>query len=785
MSKSKKKKNIYLSLFFACMLCFIAGCFLFLPNILQRARLKEPAGVYMNISDANACFVLWNIHSNEVYQIPMVNGYHDALCLGDLDQIKASVTDESFLATFEKAFEDIYVSQKGEQSRILASDFWSAFDSLWSTYCADVVLETVDLVCMNQETMLFGKVNEADSSIELSQLEVYEIALEQQEHIQLFNHIYHKVPYLVCDHTIVCDMSSYMENAQAYEDFFCLKGCFMKSNMNDHVDISFGKQFYELPKKEKQTFDESGNVYDRFEDVADVYLCDGSLSYVSIYEQKVSGKLLTVTDEYVELDRGIYECPESIPVYKVYGEDEEYSEGDLKIGYDFTDFVLNEKNQVVAALVAREEEMDSIRVLIKSSNYEDRYHDSLTFSCSDSVSVNGISYDAGEEITLDVSDPIFDQGRVYIKPSTNLSRTTFTNLVRSNGHPSYRGRFEVIRTNDGLILINELLLEEYLYAVVPSEMPSYYENEALMSQAICARTYAYMHMTNSKLKEFGAHVDDSTSFQVYHNTDEAEATTLAIRNTKGIVMRYQGKLAEAYYYSTSCGYGTNIGVWHGNTAGYEYMKSKHIAKEELSTEYKSDLSDETVFRQYIDNVNDLDYEVSEGWYRWTYQSNLDVAVLNEHIKRRYEANSSLILTRVDDVFVSKSPLVFSEIYDIQVVKRLDGGAIDELIIEGKEGTMKIVGEFAARAILANASDSLTRQNGSINSVSTLLPSSFAYVDVTTDDTGLVTGFEVHGGGYGHGIGMSQNGANHMAQDGWDHNQILQFYYEGVELQNLY
>jgi hypothetical protein len=63
------------------------------------------------------------------------------------------------------------------------------------------------------------------------------------------------------------------------------------------------------------------------------------------------------------------------------------------------------------------------------------------------------------------------------------------------------------------MIINELPLEEYLYSVVPSEMPWNYNYEALKAQAICARSFAYKHVMSNSYSEFGAHVDDSTAYQ--------------------------------------------------------------------------------------------------------------------------------------------------------------------------------------------------------------------------------------------------------------------------------
>ena len=64
--------------------------------------------------------------------------------------------------------------------------------------------------------------------------------------------------------------------------------------------------------------------------------------------------------------------------------------------------------------------------------------------------------------------------------------------------------------------MNSVPFETYLTAVVPSEMPSTYEKEALKAQAVCARSYAYIQLMRADLAAFGAHINDSTSYQVYN-----------------------------------------------------------------------------------------------------------------------------------------------------------------------------------------------------------------------------------------------------------------------------
>ena len=83
------------------------------------------------------------------------------------------------------------------------------------------------------------------------------------------------------------------------------------------------------------------------------------------------------------------------------------------------------------------------------------------------------------------------EGRIVLEPQSVKNGIAAESIERAQGTPSYYGTLEIRKEPEGLLLINELDIEDYLTRVVPSEMPSYYEKEALKAQAVCARTYAY------------------------------------------------------------------------------------------------------------------------------------------------------------------------------------------------------------------------------------------------------------------------------------------------------
>ena len=151
---------------------------------------------------------------------------------------------------------------------------------------------------------------------------------------------------------------------------------------------------------------------------------------------------------------------------------------------------------------------------------------------------------------------------VKIELEDEAGRIYFSDEAGEHKSLGYRGTLEIRKYPEGYGVVNELPLEKYLYGVVPSEMPATYERDALCTQAVCARSYACIQLMRGDYAALGAHVNDSTSYQVYNKQAEDEKTNLAVEDTVGEVIKYQGEIAEAYFFSTSCGYSGDLDVWN-------------------------------------------------------------------------------------------------------------------------------------------------------------------------------------------------------------------------------
>ncbi len=286
-------------------------------------------------------------------------------------------------------------------------------------------------------------------------------------------------------------------------------------------------------------------------------------------------------------------------------------------------------------------------------------------------------------------------------------------------------------------------------------------------------------------------MDDSVGYQVYNNIAENVNSTKAVKETTGMLLFYEGEPVSTYYYSTSCGFGTDAGVW-GQSQREEipYLQSVHIGQGDGTSFTPKELAEEENFREYITNRDDHAYEKEEAWFRWQYQvEGLSTALLYERLKERQKAGKVFTFTgestpeEEPEAFEGRETKKFKEVYNIRCFKRNEGGVIDELLIETDEGVYKVVSEYNVRYVL-NLGGEAIRQDGKPASVPSLLPSAYFVIDIEKSG-GSVVGYTIVGGGYGHGVGMSQNGARAMGAEGKECGEILSFYYQGCQLDKVY
>lgn len=379
------------------------------------------------------------------------------------------------------------------------------------------------------------------------------------------------------------------------------------------------------------------------------------------------------------------------------------------------------------------EEEKNIRVLIKSESYESIFHEQISFLCDTDmlkITQGGVEkLPKNEKYCLKASE--CQESVVRLVPCGN-GYVRFLNIPRKE-EVRYQGSFACYGEQEGIVLVNELPLEKYLLGVVAGEMPASYPLEALKAQAVVARSYASYHMKNSAYPQYHADVDDSTGFQVYQNVVGTEQTDKAVEETENIVMTAQDMVQECMYYSTS--------------AGKCPQKEKN-------------------FQKYIRNGKKDDLEYTQSWYRWE----CEVTISWESLKKR-------LLQQTDAEEETKQICKASKrLKQLEICGRDENGRVEKIELETDAGKIHVTGQHAIRCLLAQQGSSVIRQDGTTFLMGTILPSPFFYFRDVTVKKGEV-GLSLAGGGFGHGFGMSQNGAKQLAMQGKRYDEILQYYYD--------
>ncbi|HWT76500.1 MAG TPA: SpoIID/LytB domain-containing protein [Mobilitalea sp.] len=540
--------------------------------------------------------------------------------------------------------------------------------------------------------------------------------------------------------------------------------------------------------------------------VGDITIENKKVIQISVKPDMIQGKVLRSGEDFIEIE-GYGEIPleEDYKIYKIYGTLSMEPTGSILVGYENTDFIVS-GGKISAALITENIKAENIRVLIQTTKYKDIYHKKVEFTATEGFTVSSKeisnTYKAGDIVTVEPGNELLKDGRITIKTVSEEGKIQLLSIERSCGNPKYRGSIEIAEDDNGLLVINELPLEEYLYAVIPSEMPTSYGDEALKVQAVCARSYAYKHLLANSLSQYGAHVNDSVDFQVYNNVAENEDSILAVKDTYGKVIEYAGDVINALYFSTSCGHTAQAsGAW-SNRTDLPYLNGKLLVAEadgdgaEVQTQETSqfeDLSSEDIFKSFITSTDVTTYDSGFCWYRWKVTMSVkDIKkVIDSNLASRYEANPETVLTMAieakdgkEAVFESKPVDTVGNIVDITVLKRESSGMISELLISGSENTIKVRTEYNVRALLAPLYNTVTRLDESEMDNLALLPSAFFTMD-KEEKNGKLNSVSITGGGYGHGVGLSQNGVKAMVDAGKTYEEIVKYFYEGTEMGYIY
>lgn len=307
----------------------------------------------------------------------------------------------------------------------------------------------------------------------------------------------------------------------------------------------------------------------------------------------------------------------------------------------------------------------------------------------------------------------------------------------------YRGDIRLKVSNGGLVIINILKLDDYLYGVVGREMSEGFPIEALKAQAVAARNYTVISM--GRHSSGGFDLCAGVHCQAYGGyASEGEKVRQAVNETSGRLLLYKGAPVQCYYYSSNGGYSENSeNVW---VAELGYLKGKRDPYEDGSR---------------------------ISGYNWT------VMFTASEIKET----------------LAKRDIDIGDITDVKVVKYSKNHHALELEITGTAGKKSYYKDNIRAAMPKSLNSTLftVAKSGGGSEVKVLTANGL--ITRAAPDSLVLTGggrekiggaaselsFTFSGSGWGHGVGMSQYGAMFMAEQGHTYEDILKFYYTDTEI----
>lgn len=306
---------------------------------------------------------------------------------------------------------------------------------------------------------------------------------------------------------------------------------------------------------------------------------------------------------------------------------------------------------------------------------------------------------------------------------------------------------------DTYTLINQVPVETYLRGVVPHEIGPSAPLPAIQAQAVLARTYVLRNLRRFAID--GYQICADTQCQVYRGlSGTVAAADQAIQATRGQVLTYQNELVDALYSSTSGGVTAAFShVWNGPDR--PYLKPVVDSVSGAWNLSRKPLNEEINFRAFMA----LDQGFNEqGWqlFRWRYDSTLaEIAQdLRQFLGPRQHPLAGL-----------------SQVSQVRVTERAPSGRVQVLEIDTNLGPLRLEKDEIVRVLSAPRS--------------LLFYLDPIYAPAQGDAPPTLTGYRFVGGGWGHGVGLSQTGSYRLGQMGWNYGRILQFYYPGTTLQPIH
>ena len=439
----------------------------------------------------------------------------------------------------------------------------------------------------------------------------------------------------------------------------------------------------------------------------------------------------------------------------------------------------------LALPVGARAEKNTVRVLLTRLNLTDR----LEIALDGSYTLDGMSFQRGSRLVLSCATGrimayyegmALDSGKELVL-TRHQAAEGLENGLRLNGdYALYRGDLHVKTDGKMLTAVLHIPIEEYLLGVVPYEMSDSFPLEALKAQAVAARTYALYKMRGAS----GAYdLVDNTNDQVFRGYNASnERAIRAVQETAGVACYNNGALAICYYTASNGGQVELVrNVWGKGEGDYITMHDDPYDVENPESVVKSAAIAKTAKDGNVYNQQLTDYlldGVSEAVTALGYSGDTadtriaGVAGISLHTPQGGTSSKVMTQMRFDlTVQCRQKPTAAMQDEEVNLF------ALPETTPEATSAPQPTQAPFVTLEQTVQVDVPVFSAiepwlglsiNGSNNEVLTVREENDRFV--------------IESRRYGHGVGMSQRGAQWMAgQYGWTYDQILRFYYPGLAL----
>ncbi len=289
-------------------------------------------------------------------------------------------------------------------------------------------------------------------------------------------------------------------------------------------------------------------------------------------------------------------------------------------------------------------------------------------------------------------------------------------------------------------LIQKIKFDNYLKGVLPHEIGSNSPLEALKAQAVIARTWALYNSDRFKIDKY--HLCITTQCQVYKPpVINYKNVNKAIEDTSDLIITYKNKPINSFYHGSNGGISASASEsWQ--IKDYLYLNSMIDGLNSLKKTFKLPIKSGDELNKFLEFSDETVYGKKHSLFRWE-------KILSNETIQNHLLNNQLIKDK-------------SDLVDLNIIDRGFSGRVIKLEIK-----------------LKNLKKPIVLAKDDIRRILSFLPSNLFTINKLNDNLWLFKG-----GGFGHGVGLSQSGAIEMAELGFTYEQILNHYYKGTKIKKI-